>query len=338
MSQARSTEACGQCHGFVAPRSGKQYYVEGQTYLVGEELVQHHISKTQEDKAAFLGFWPDGSTRIGGRETPSMMLSACYQQGDLTCLSCHTMHGWDPADQVKPRMKSDAACLQCHQEYADRIEEHTFHEASSEGSRCYHCHMPHTSYALLGAARSHRIDSPVASGATPQEKPNACNLCHLDQTLSWTARWLKERYDIEPPELTDEHDSVAAGVLWAVRGNAAQRVIAAWHLGRPWAHEAAGQDWIRPYLADLLVDPYAAIRMVADRSLRDWTEPAIAFDYIGPPEERERARQQHLERWRRDELPPELAARTLMDDAGRDAERLATILAERDETKIWLAE
>ena len=48
---------------------------------------------------------------------------------------------------------------------------YTFHKAASSGSRCYNCHMPYTSYALLGAARAHRVDSPVVLGQGTTDRP-----------------------------------------------------------------------------------------------------------------------------------------------------------------------
>ena len=36
-------------------------------------------------------------------------------------------------------------------------------------------------------------------------RPNACNLCHLDKTLGWTAQYLEQWYGVTRPALdTDE--------------------------------------------------------------------------------------------------------------------------------------
>ena len=59
------------------------------------------------------------------------------------------------------------------------------------------CHMPHTTFGLFVAMRSHRVDSPDLALAVESGRPNACNQCHLDQSLQWTADWLSEWYGHE---------------------------------------------------------------------------------------------------------------------------------------------
>ena len=46
-----------------------------------------------------------------------------------------------------------------------------------------------------------------------------------------------------PLELPPEHKSIAASLVWMLRGNAAQRVIVAWHFGWQPAQQASGSDW-----------------------------------------------------------------------------------------------
>ena len=53
------------------------------------------------------------------------------------------------------------------------------------------CHMPYTAYALFKGIRSHQIDSPSAKMTLRGGRPNACNQCHLDKTLQWTAERLE---------------------------------------------------------------------------------------------------------------------------------------------------
>ena len=70
------------------------------------------------------------------------------------------------------------------------------------GSRCYNCHMPHTTFGLLRAMRSHQVSSPNVRESLDYGRPNACNLCHLDETLSWTADKLHAWYQQPVPELS----------------------------------------------------------------------------------------------------------------------------------------
>ena len=88
--------------------------------------------------------------------------------------------------------------------------------------------------------------------------------------------------DARSEALARARGDLAAAVQWLLRGDAAQRVIAAWHFGWPDAHEASGTHWLAPHLAHLLEDPYGVVRYVAARSLR--TLPGaerLDFDYLG---------------------------------------------------------
>ena len=186
----------------------------------------------------------------------------------MTCLSCHSMHSSDPDDQLIADFRSNEACFQCHESYRADLSQHTHHTAESSGSLCYNCHMPHTSFALLKAIRSHYIGSPKVSKIVPDGQPNACNLCHIDKTLAWTATQLEDWYGQPAVELTEDEKTISASLLWSLRGDGAQRVVSSWHLGWKPAHEASGSEWIAPHLAQLLSDDYAAVRWVAEEALR----------------------------------------------------------------------
>jgi hypothetical protein len=108
-------------------------------------------------------------------------------------------------------------------------------------------------------------------------RPNACNLCHLDRTLAWTNGALARWYGTTPMPLDADERRVAAAVLWLLRGDAGQRAIVADAMGRASAKDASGAEWSAPFLAQLLVDPYSAVRYVAFRSLRSLPRCARAF-------------------------------------------------------------
>ena len=65
----------------------------------------------------------DGMIRVVGREFNGLMDSPCFQQGEMSCLSCHVMHqakdderprhDWTD-DQLLPKMRGNEACLSCH--------------------------------------------------------------------------------------------------------------------------------------------------------------------------------------------------------------------------------
>jgi len=337
LTRERSSAVCGQCHAFAGFPDGFHGSI-WKSYRAGKQLQAHFKVTIGVNNDSF---WPDGAGRIGGREYNTMTLSGCYKKGEMTCLSCHTMHGDEPRDQLAPLMSSDEACLQCHEELRERVADHTFHRSASSGSRCLNCHMPYTSYALLGAARMHLVDSPGVSGKTTRERPNACNLCHLDKTLAWTSAHLTEWYQAPVVELGEDHEQVAAAIVWALRGDAAQRAIVAWHMGQPWALEASGDSWVTPYLARLLQDPYSAVRLIAYRSLREVADgKTLAFDFLGPADERAQVSREIIQAWVRErEADGAVAApETLVAGPGQLRwDRIAAIYAERDNRRLVLA-
>ena len=117
------------------------------------------------------------------------------------------------------------------------------------------CHMPHTSFGLFTAMRSHRVDSPNAATSAKTGRPNACNLCHLDRTLTQTAADLERWYGQPvPAPMPPEHEGLAASMVWLLTGDAVVRSITAWHMGWQPALDASGRGWQAPVLAATLVE------------------------------------------------------------------------------------
>jgi hypothetical protein len=210
------------------------------------------------------------------------------------------MHNSDPVDQLKRGMDGSASCTQCHHEvkFTSDLTQHTFHRAGSPGSDCLNCHMPYTTYALLGAIRSHQIASPNLKGSIEHGVPNACNLCHLDKTLAWTEDHLAKRYGQQKVTLSEEQQSVSAALLWLLKGHAAQRAIIAWHAGWSPAQEASGVDWLAPFQAQLLADPYGVVRYVAEENLRKLPGfEKFHYDFLAPEPELKRQVSGAVKQW-----------------------------------------
>ena len=346
-SHAVSSQICGQCHSSARIRDLASWSAEGAKFQPGDKLTEHfHVAqfgKPLPRDADYLrnDYWADGTCRTAGDEYQGLMESACHLRGELSCLSCHSMHHYaDRNDQLKRGMESNDACLQCHEEYKEQLAEHTHHAADSSGSLCYNCHMPHITYGLVKAIRSHRIDSPNVAITSKTGRPNACNLCHLDQTLSWTADHLTAWYGQEPVELNDDDRQIAASVRWLLAGDAMQRVIAAWHMGWPEAQAASGTDWQGALLPNALDDPYSVIRYVGGRSLR--ATPGFddfTYDFTSPPQVRKAAIDEALARWWKasDSLPSRPAL--LLDGGGKLLEaEVQRLKASRDNRPITIHE
>lgn len=364
----RSAEICGQCHGiweFLHLDQRRHVQMHGETFRPGEVLAKHKRllrsssdyetpeMKEMGERNMFLERnWSDGMVRVSGREYNAISDSPCYHGGELSCLTCHEMHpdANDPRpteqwadDMLREGMRTNAACTQCHPRFEDEqaLVKHTHHAPNSSGSNCYNCHASYTTYGLLKAIRSHQIDSPSVQTSLTTGRPNACNQCHLDQTLQWTADQLHAWYGIERPQLGDEDRRVAASVQWLLKGDAGQRALMAWTYGWPAAQEASGSQWMAPYLGQLMADPYDAVRFIAQRSLRQFDEYKD-FPYDFTDQRHRDAPQRVLEQWSAagdwSDVAPERAGRVLIDQRGLQRDRFQRLLEQRDDSEISLAE
>jgi predicted CXXCH cytochrome family protein len=349
LSAERSSEICGQCHAYFVPRDEEGWWLSGfaELYRPGQPLEPSRLlldpGRVQPaliDADFESIFWPDGTIRIGGREYNALAVSACHERGHgekkLGCLSCHSMHASEPDDQLSEAGTGDAACASCHEAIARAPGAHTHHAPDSPGSRCYGCHMPFTSYALFKGIRSHRIDSPRIVADPAERKPNACNLCHTDRTLAWTAGHLARWYGEPEPELQPLDRAQSATLHDLHAGDAARRVISAYALGRPEARRASGAGFQAAHLALLLDDPYSAVRLVAHRALRE--QPGFAdfdYDFLAPSERRAQAASRAL--GLAPPGPPD-AALLLGADGKLDTRRVGELRAIRDDRPITIAE
>jgi len=365
---SRSAEACGQCHAVSILR--QQHFAswrdDGSPFRPGGDLHSSHLVIGTNDRGApelaremqknpnffASSFWSDGEVRLSGREFNGLRQSPCFTHGDrarqLDCTSCHEMHPDDGSvtaawrdDQLRDGMRDNAACTQCHSELVElaALRAHTHHAPESLGSNCMDCHMPHTSVGLMKASRSHQITSPSVAKELATGRPNACNLCHLDRTLQWTAEQLAAKWGAAMPALDDEQQTVAAGVRWLLTGDAGLRMLAVWGARRIEAQGTAGSDWLAPYFARLLDDPYYVVRWNAAKGLRslpggvdlagyDWLAEGAVARAFG-----ERVTAQWSAAYR-----GEPRAALLLGERGLDAERFARLLARRDDRKVYLAE
>lgn len=351
----RAGEVCGQCHSVNTQYNGEDWaasFVNGMPYRPGDELAEttyvvqpETLAKSPlmeqlvRDRPDMLAewFWKDGEVRVVGREYNGLIESPCFKGGEFSCLSCHSIHEADPDDRLKAGMRGDAACTQCHAEIAANFSAHTRHEASSEGSRCQNCHLPHTSYGLLKASRTHRVSSPSVAANISTGRPNACNLCHLDRSLGWTAGHLEDWYGIEPPPLDEQQRDVAAAPVWLLRGDAGLRALVAWHFAWEPAQMASGSHWQAPLLAPLLDDPYDAVRYIAARSMRTLPNSAtLTYDFLDSPDTRRAAVAQIVQSWNSNsaELPPGL----FTSDGAPNTDLIRRLLATRDNRPMHLVE
>jgi hypothetical protein len=369
----RSSQVCGQCHSvweFYDAQGERHANSAGLPYRPGDELSATRLlvqpakradspalAQLMDADPQFIAdsFWSDGMIRVSGREYNGLVESPCYRDAPdaahkMSCFSCHQMHEGDgdprpvrewARNQLAPGMYGNGACLQCHASFAANITAHTRHSPSSSGSSCYNCHMPYTTYGLMRTLRSHQISSPSVAVSVETGRPNACNLCHLDQTLAWTAAQLEKQYGIPAPELSSDQREIAASLLWLLNGDAGQRAIAAQGMAWPPAQRVSGTEWMAPYLAQLLDDPYEAVRFIVERSLR--TTPGFsgfAYAFTAPPAVRQDASARAIALWEGQRRAGERTrVELLQDEDGRArADVVKRLIDSRNNRRMYLRE
>ena len=186
---------------------------------------------------------------------------SCYSE--LNCIDCHDPHSAIGKQWTHTAAEDDAKCLKCHQQFepaADR-QRHTHHAAGSSGARCMNCHMPHLNEGLQNVVRTHMIFSPTNKKMLESQQPNACNLCHTDQTLRWTVTHLNQWYQADLPvealtAAVAQSDQPAA-IGWLQSEKEAVRLVAADALTRNKDTSAFA------HLINALDDPYLLNRQFA---------------------------------------------------------------------------
>lgn len=295
----RASEVCGQCHSISVFHDDDAWVAHGRDQPPPAPLsswgrvVRHPLREHGPWTDALLDtdpdffaqrYWSDGEVRVSGREYNGLIESPCAASPDFGCTTCHRMHESDlevdgrPWVEGQPRAgaRDGGTCGRCHAEIAAAPEVHTHHPAGA--TDCLDCHMPRTTYGLLGAIRSHTISSPSADATLTTRRPLACNLCHLDRSLAWAAKMLERDFALPMPAELDgacsiddaragKPSCIPAGGEWLFAGDAGLRALAAWHFG--W-DRALPPPWSTTALDEVSrQDPYPAVRLVAERALAE---------------------------------------------------------------------
>ena len=168
--------SCSPCHAKMHPITS--------SYLPGDRYFDNYNLTTLEHS----DFYPDGRDLGENYTMTSWSMNTCAMDGKMHCVTCHTSSG----RTRHTGNESNQLCLPCHQGKVENVEQHTFHKIDSEGSKCVNCHMPKTEFGRM--VRSDHSFRPPMPGATLEfGSPNACNLCHQNQTPQWASQWVKNR-------------------------------------------------------------------------------------------------------------------------------------------------
>lgn len=208
----------------------------------------------------------------------------------LTCVHCHNPHQKIGKTWTRTPAQDDATCLACHQQFEapDQLQAHTHHPVNHEGSRCMNCHMPKVNEGLQDVVRTHTIYNPTEPRMIESNQANACNLCHVDQPINWTLRYLNEWYGKSYSETKIASNyplrEGSAAIGWLHSEHEPTRMVAAGALAD------ADAQWSIPDLIRMLDDPFMLNRQFTQRWLEEMLEVDLAqFGYRHYQEAAERA-------------------------------------------------
>lgn len=286
---------CEACHlGCREHAEGRQksppFAPQSRHLFVQSDNATLDLSRTHENVNWVCGRCHAGSRRLlaGGMATwnsteyTDALRGSCYSQ--LTCVACHNPHEATGATWSKPLAELDQVCLKCHAEFAsaERLQAHTHHAATSEGSRCVSCHMPRLNEGMQDVVRTHMIFSPTEPKMLSARQPNACNLCHPEKSEKWASGLMADWYraDLSVP---DETSDEPAGLSWLRHSDQSVRLIGSDALSRTKAR------WALPELINVLDDPFLLNRQFARTSIERLLEIELSrfgYHYYMTAEER----------------------------------------------------
>ncbi|HEV7425230.1 MAG TPA: ammonia-forming cytochrome c nitrite reductase subunit c552 [Thermoanaerobaculia bacterium] len=169
---------CARCHGPHDPLF--PLLDTKDQFRPGERYDDRYQALVITDGAERSGeYFADGRPSSSTFETQALLQSRCYRIGGATCLSCHTAphaeaHG---VDELKAG-PADGSCRKCHAAIAAQARAHTHHSAAT----CLDCHMPKVLTGVLDTFSDHSIDVPNVRNTISHGVPNACSVCHRDQS------------------------------------------------------------------------------------------------------------------------------------------------------------
>jgi predicted CXXCH cytochrome family protein len=223
---------------------------------------------------AVVAEFENGAGCWNSREAVDLARGACA--GAIKCTDCHDPHRATGAE-AQPDAARAAACVRCHAALADpgRARGHSRHAPAVS---CLDCHMPRISQGLEEVVRSHTISKPTDPRMLAPGSPNACNLCHLDESLRWTADALAAGWG----KSIDARGDAAVGGEWLASEDHFLRLVAT----QAYARSPLGRAAL-PAVAAALEDRVPVNRVFAQIAVeRILGEPlGERYDVMAPQEE-----------------------------------------------------
>lgn len=291
--------SCEACHlGTKDHAQGKlkrpRFFPTGPEVFVRSEKPEYDFGRTHDNVNWACGrchagnrpLYANGISTWNSTEYSDAMKGSCYSQ--LTCIRCHNPHESIGHEWSRTAAQDDAVCLSCHQKFEPEQarQAHTHHSLGNEGSRCMNCHMPRINEGLQEVVRTHTIFSPTDPSMIAANQMNACNLCHVDQPISWAVNHLNDWYGKAISKKSygnHPHRKQPAVISWLRSENESVRLVAADALAR------ANARWALPDLIGALDDPFLLNRQFARIGIEKMLNIKLSdygYKFYQTPEER----------------------------------------------------
>ncbi|UPW19496.1 tetratricopeptide repeat protein [Agarivorans sp. TSD2052] len=167
IEHTQQVPVCAQCHSRRIQLSEKNDHVNGafqDRYLLSMITPQlyHHDGQIYDEDYVYGSY-----------------LQTKMAEKGVSCTNCHDPHS------AQLKVPEQAVCAQCHVAAEYLPDNHTFHQADSEASKCTTCHMPETTYMQVDPRRDHSWQIPRPDLSKHINTPNVCTRCHTDQSNQW---------------------------------------------------------------------------------------------------------------------------------------------------------
>ena len=200
-------ETCARCHSRRSVLSDE--------YVYGRPLMDSHRPALLDDPL----YHPDGQISDEVYVYGSFLQSKMYAAG-VSCKDCHDPHS------LQVRGTGNSVCAGCHLPTTFDTPDHHFHKAGSAGASCVDCHMPAQRYMGVDPRRDHSMRVPRPDLSQTLGTPNACNACHTDQSVQWTADAVATWYGPDTPAQPHYGEAIHAGRTGQPRAGEALRRLA----------------------------------------------------------------------------------------------------------------
>jgi predicted CXXCH cytochrome family protein len=229
---SKQLQTCARCHS----RRG----VFSDDYRHGQPLMNTHMPALLTEEL----YYPDGQIKDEVYVYGSFLQSKMYKAG-VICSDCHNPHS------LQLKVQGNGLCTRCHSPEIFDAQSHHHHPENSTGSQCINCHMPQTKYMVVDPRADHSMRIPRPDLSDELGSPNACTLCHNDNSNAWAAQ---------------------AVTQWRGKDQAPPK-----HYGQILHAARTGQPQADLALAELILDDSqpAIVRATAISLLQDYAYPRI---------------------------------------------------------------